>query len=64
MMLAQPRGTFYVQLEDDILTKPGFLASMKGFALRKIAAKEPWFVIEFCQLGFIGKLYRTSLQRE
>eukprot|EP00096_Caligus_rogercresseyi_P008430 TRINITY_DN2721_c0_g1_i1.p1 TRINITY_DN2721_c0_g1~~TRINITY_DN2721_c0_g1_i1.p1 ORF type:complete len:536 (+),score=175.30 TRINITY_DN2721_c0_g1_i1:55-1662(+) len=60
MMYAQRRGDFYVQLEDDILTKPGFLTAMKDFALDKTAAKEPWFVIDFCQLGFIGKMFKSS----
>ena len=33
MMYAQWRGTYYVQLEDDILTKANFLATMRDFAL-------------------------------
>ena len=41
MMYAQWRGTFYVQLEDDILTKPYFIATMRDFALEKTAAHEP-----------------------
>lgn len=60
MMYAQWRGTFYVQLEDDILTKPNFVATMRDFALEKSAAHEPWFVIDFCQLGFIGKMFSSS----
>ncbi len=60
MMYAQWRGTFYVQLEDDILTKPNFLATMRDYALEKSAKKEPWFVIDFCQLGFIGKMFASS----
>ena len=59
-MYAQWRGTYYVQLEDDILTKPNFLATMRDFALEKSAAHEPWFVIDFCQLGFIGKMFSSS----
>jgi len=58
MMYAKSRGTFYVQLEDDVLTKKGFISTMKHFALEKIAAKETWFVIDFCQLGFIGKMFK------
>ncbi|KAJ1524799.1 hypothetical protein ONE63_009671 [Megalurothrips usitatus] len=58
MMYAQPRATFYVQLEDDILAKKNFISLMKNFALEKTAMKEPWFVLEFCQLGFIGKLFK------
>jgi hypothetical protein len=39
---AKNRGTFYVQLEDDVLTKKGFVSIMKHFALEKIADKQTW----------------------
>lgn len=55
MAYAQPKATFYVQLEDDILAKRGFVTIMKNFALDKTVRKEPWFVLDFCQLGFIGE---------
>lgn len=55
MMYAQPRGLFYVQLEDDILAKKNCVSTMRTFALEKMARKEPWFVLVFCQLGFIGE---------
>ena len=42
MMYAHWRGHFYVQLEDDVLTKPGFFTTMKQFALEKSAKKEQW----------------------
>ena len=29
MMYCQPKGTYYVQLEDDVLSKPNFLSKMK-----------------------------------
>ncbi|GAB6031752.1 hypothetical protein CHUAL_010165 [Chamberlinius hualienensis] len=58
MMYAQAKGTFYVQLEDDILTKSGYLTTMKKFALQKISDKQDWFVLDFCQLGFIGKMFK------
>jgi len=60
MMYAQGRGTFYVQLEDDIVTKPDFVATMRDFALQKTVAHEPWMVIDFSELGFIGKMFSTS----
>ena len=59
MMYAKDRGTFYVQLEDDVLTKKGYITTMKKFALGRIAEKKPWFVIDFCQLGFIGKMFKS-----
>ncbi|KAJ8922428.1 hypothetical protein NQ315_004374 [Exocentrus adspersus] len=60
MSYSQPKGTFYVQLEDDILAKPSYVAEMKKFAIEKIARKEPWFVLDFCQLGFIGKMFKSA----
>ena len=59
MMYAKDRGTFYVQLEDDVLTKKGYITTMKKFGLSRIAEKKPWFVIDFCQLGFIGKMFKS-----
>ena len=59
MMYAHWRGHFYVQLEDDVLTKKGYLSVMRDFALDRIARKESWFVIDFCQLGFIGKMFKS-----
>ncbi|KAK9681332.1 hypothetical protein QE152_g38390 [Popillia japonica] len=60
MSYCQPKGTFYVQLEDDILAKPDYISEMKKFAIDKIASKEPWFVLDFCQLGFIGKMFKSA----
>nr|XP_023019295.1 alpha-1,3-mannosyl-glycoprotein 4-beta-N-acetylglucosaminyltransferase B-like [Leptinotarsa decemlineata] len=60
MSYCQPKGTFYVQLEDDILAKPSYVTIMKKFAIEKIARQEPWFVLDFCQLGFIGKMFKSA----
>ncbi|XP_067122632.1 alpha-1,3-mannosyl-glycoprotein 4-beta-N-acetylglucosaminyltransferase B-like [Centruroides vittatus] len=60
MMYAQARGTFYVQLEDDILTKPGYLSIMKSFARKQMSANRDWLVLDFCQLGFIGKMFKCA----
>ena len=60
MMYARHRSTYYVQLEDDILTKPRFLKTMHEVAQEYTALNKPWFVIDFCQLGFIGKLFKNS----
>ncbi|KAI9581475.1 alpha-1,3-mannosyl-glycoprotein 4-beta-N-acetylglucosaminyltransferase A [Glossina fuscipes] len=63
MAYAQTKGTFYVQLEDDILAKRNFLSTMKKFAVTKSALTKPdqppWLVLDFCQLGFIGKMFKT-----
>lgn len=55
MAYSQPKCQFYVQLEDDILTKRGFVTIMKNYAIHRSGHKEEWFVLDFCQLGFIGK---------
>lgn len=55
MAYAQPKASFYVQLEDDLLVKRGFVGVMKKFALDKTMKKDPWFLLDFCQLGFIGE---------
>lgn len=60
MAYAQPKATFYVQLEDDILAKLGFITIMKKFALEKTTTKDSWFVLDFCQLGFIGKMFKSA----
>ncbi|CAG7723875.1 unnamed protein product [Allacma fusca] len=60
MMYAQHRGTYYVQIEDDVLSKKGFVNTMKSFALENSMKKRDWFMLDFCQLGFIGKLFRSS----
>ncbi|XP_061581925.1 alpha-1,3-mannosyl-glycoprotein 4-beta-N-acetylglucosaminyltransferase B-like [Cololabis saira] len=57
MLYAQDKGTYYVQLEDDVIAKDGYYRDMKSFAHRE-ASKE-WLYAEFSQLGFIGKMFRT-----
>ncbi|NXF85370.1 MGT4B acetylglucosaminyltransferase, partial [Eubucco bourcierii] len=57
MLYAQPKGTFYLQLEDDIIAKPGYIESIKTFAFEQ---SQEWMILEFSQLGFIGKLFKSK----
>ncbi|KAF4801448.1 Calmegin [Turdus rufiventris] len=57
MLYAQPKGTFYLQLEDDIIAKPDFIESIKSFAAQQ---SPDWMILEFSQLGFIGKLFKSE----
>jgi len=41
-----------LQLEDDVITKPGYLKIMKDFVLNQKLAE--WILLEFSHLGFIG----------
>ncbi|KAI3352159.1 hypothetical protein L3Q82_020970 [Scortum barcoo] len=57
MLYAQDKGTYYVQLEDDVVAKAGYYNDIKTFATQE--ASEQWLYLEFSQLGFIGKMFRT-----
>uniref|UniRef100_A0A3P9L8S7 Alpha-1,3-mannosyl-glycoprotein 4-beta-N-acetylglucosaminyltransferase B n=1 Tax=Oryzias latipes TaxID=8090 RepID=A0A3P9L8S7_ORYLA len=57
MLYAQDKGDYYVQLEDDVVAKDGYYSDMKTYTIRE--ASEDWLYLEFSQLGFIGKLFRT-----
>ncbi|PWA18582.1 hypothetical protein CCH79_00005507 [Gambusia affinis] len=58
MMYAQTKGTYYVQLEDDIVARPNYFTTMKNFALQQ--PSEEWMILEFSQLGFIGEFTAAS----
>ncbi|KAJ4945934.1 hypothetical protein JOQ06_023612, partial [Pogonophryne albipinna] len=58
MLYAHDKGRFYVQLEDDVVAKAGYFNNMKTFAT--LNDSEQWLFLEFSQLGFIGKMFRTG----
>lgn len=58
MLYARSRGVYYVQLEDDVVAKPGFLTVMKSFAYQQ--KSDDWILLEFSTLGFIGKLFKSA----
>ncbi|EEC19486.1 N-acetylglucosaminyltransferase VI, putative [Ixodes scapularis] len=43
------------ELEDDILSKPGYISKMRESAYKQVSLKRHWLILDFCQLGFIGK---------
>ncbi|XP_015998517.1 alpha-1,3-mannosyl-glycoprotein 4-beta-N-acetylglucosaminyltransferase A isoform X1 [Rousettus aegyptiacus] len=57
MMYAQEKGTYYIQLEDDIIVKQNYFNTIKNFALQ--LPSEEWMILEFSQLGFIGKMFQA-----
>ncbi|XP_036158106.1 alpha-1,3-mannosyl-glycoprotein 4-beta-N-acetylglucosaminyltransferase A isoform X2 [Myotis myotis] len=57
MMYAQEKGIYYIQLEDDIIAKPNYFNTIKNFALQ--LSSEEWMILEFSQLGFIGKMFQA-----
>ncbi|KAM4708594.1 alpha-1,3-mannosyl-glycoprotein 4-beta-N-acetylglucosaminyltransferase-like protein MGAT4D isoform 2-T3 [Discoglossus pictus] len=58
MLYAQPKGVYYLQLEDDVIAKPQFFQYLKNFATQQIS--DEWIILEFSQLGFIGKLFKSK----
>ncbi|XP_062527072.1 alpha-1,3-mannosyl-glycoprotein 4-beta-N-acetylglucosaminyltransferase A [Bombyx mori] len=59
MAYAISKGVYYLMLEDDVTTKKDFLPEMKGY-IKTTTEKTPhWIFIEFCQVGAIGKVFRT-----
>ncbi|XP_017330065.1 alpha-1,3-mannosyl-glycoprotein 4-beta-N-acetylglucosaminyltransferase B-like [Ictalurus punctatus] len=58
MLYAQHKGRYYIQLEDDIVAKSGYSDIIKERISN--VDTEQWLFLEFSQLGFIGKLFRTS----
>lgn len=60
MMYSQSKGTYYVQLEDDILSKPSFVTKMINYSFKQSTAHPDWIILDFCQLGFIGKMFKST----
>jgi len=54
---AREKSTYYLQLEDDVVAKPGFLKFIKSKVMNDVGS---WFLMEFTNLGFIGKLFRSE----
>lgn len=53
----RPNAKFYVQLEDDIITLPNFVSELHRFA----SAHPDFFMIEFANLGFIGRMFHNNI---
>jgi len=51
---------YYVQLEDDIYSAIGFVKSIRQYVNEQNRVNPEWALLEFSELGFIGKLFRSS----
>lgn len=58
MLFCESLGEYYLQLEDDIITKEGFLTTIMA-KVEKLSSQS-WFLVEFSSFGFIGKLFRSK----
>ncbi|KAL5007003.1 hypothetical protein ScPMuIL_015809 [Solemya velum] len=50
-------STYYMQLEDDVISATSFLADITKFIENQTNS---WTCLEFSKLGFIGKLFKSS----
>lgn len=50
-------GQYYMQIEDDVLTMPGYMSIIRQFISEQ---KNEWTCLEFSQMGFIGKLFHSK----
>jgi len=50
----------YIQLEDDVHSALGFVKSIRHYVGEQNRVHPDWGVLEFSELGFIGKLFRSS----
>ncbi|OWF40760.1 Alpha-1,3-mannosyl-glycoprotein 4-beta-N-acetylglucosaminyltransferase C [Mizuhopecten yessoensis] len=55
-MYSKPLSTFYMQLEDDVYTVPGYLQRIRYNLLKR----DNWVCLEFSELGYIGKAYHSK----
>ncbi|KAM6148034.1 alpha-1,3-mannosyl-glycoprotein 4-beta-N-acetylglucosaminyltransferase-like protein MGAT4D [Erethizon dorsatum] len=58
MAYAQPKATYYLQLEDDIIAKEMYFTKLTKFVSN--VTSNDWLCIQFSVLGFIGKLFKSK----
>ena len=59
MTYSKVLSTYYLQLEDDVLTAENYFRDIKTFI--ELQPEYPrWFCLQFTPLGFIGKLFRNG----
>ncbi|XP_041987253.1 alpha-1,3-mannosyl-glycoprotein 4-beta-N-acetylglucosaminyltransferase A isoform X2 [Aricia agestis] len=60
MSYAQSKGTFYLMLEDDVIARKNYMQDVKKFTAATTVTTPKWFILSFCNVGGIGKLFRSS----
>lgn len=53
-------GQYYLQLEDDVSSAKNFLSKIRLHIKEQDAKKSTWSCLEFSNLGYIGKLYKSQ----
>ncbi|CAG4977688.1 unnamed protein product [Colias eurytheme] len=60
MSYGQTKGTYYLMIEDDVMAKKKYLQEIKHYTASISLANPNWFFVEFCNVGGIGKLFKSS----
>lgn len=58
-LYSEDLAEYYVQLEDDVVCGRHFIAGVRHYIDLQTRAG-PWAMLEFSELGFIGKLFKSS----
>ncbi|XP_030845500.1 alpha-1,3-mannosyl-glycoprotein 4-beta-N-acetylglucosaminyltransferase C [Strongylocentrotus purpuratus] len=54
---AESLSKYYIQIEDDVITTPGYITAIQQFV--QLKSNIDWVTLEFSVLGFIGKLFHA-----
>jgi len=54
------KSKYYIQIEDDVIAKTGYMEFINKTIISNVDVKPKWFSLQFSNLGFIGKLFRSS----
>merc|ERR1711972_1228394 len=66
MYYSAPLARYYLQMEDDISFASNWVSKMTSYlgstwpTTQKTKENTPWRIIDFSQLGFIGKLFQSN----
>lgn len=57
MLYSRSLSEYYLQLEDDVTTVPGYFEKIAAYVKKQ---ETPWTCLEFSELGFIAKLFHSE----
>ncbi len=57
-LYARNLSEYYIQIEDDVICVDGYIQAIRDYIYKM--KRDTWAMLEFSELGFIGKLFRSS----
>ncbi|RWS07513.1 alpha-1:3-mannosyl-glycoprotein 4-beta-N-acetylglucosaminyltransferase B-like protein, partial [Leptotrombidium deliense] len=58
MNYCKDRGEYYIQLEDDIISRKNYVTIIENH-LKSVSKSKDWFLVTLSNLGYIGKLIKS-----